>query len=163
GERACDWRNSWPLLPLTSGNGGKSDCFLGTRRPLNAVSHPSQTATFPNRRPAGLKKWPRPAAAATGRAGSTLLELDRGAGSLELLLELFGFRLGDGFLDRLRRAFDQILRFLEAQASDGADFLDDVDLVCADVLQDDGELVLLLGGGRSGSAGGSGDGDRRSG
>ena len=48
---------------------------------------------------------------------------------------------------------------LEAQAGDGADFLDDADLVRAGGLEDDGELGLRLG---RGSGSGS-DGDSRAG
>ena len=43
-----------------------------------------------------------------------LLDLDLGAGVLELLLEGFGVGLGNGFLDGLRCAVDEILGFLEA-------------------------------------------------
>ena len=82
-----------------------------------------------------------------------LLQLDLGPSGLELLLDLFGVSLGDVFLDGLWRAFNEILRFLEAQPSDGADFLDAADLVRARFLEDDGELCLLdRGGGRSGCA-----------
>ncbi len=62
---------------------------------------------------------------------SGLLEFDRGSGGLELLLDFLGVGLGSSFLDGLRGAFDEILGFLEAQAGDGADFLDDADLVRA--------------------------------
>ena len=44
-----------------------------------------------------------------------LLQLDLGAGRLELLLDFLGFGLGSVLLDGLRRAFDEILRFLEAK------------------------------------------------
>jgi hypothetical protein len=58
-------------------------------------------------------------------------------------------------------AFDESLGFAEAQAGDGADFLDDVDLVLAERGKDHVEFSLLLGGGSSGSAGaGSSHGDR---
>ena len=73
----------------------------------------------------GIRKW--------------LLEFHLGAGSLELFLDLFGVGLGDVFLNRLRCGFDEILGFLEAQASDGADFFDDADLVFADGCQFDVE------------------------
>src|SRR6187431_2066674 len=54
-----------------------------------------------------------------------LLELDLGAGRLELLLDFLSFGLGSVLLDRLRCTFDKILRLLEAKTRDGADFLDD--------------------------------------
>src|SRR3546814_351084 len=73
------------------------------------------------------------------------------AGRFELLLDLFGFGLVGAFLDGLRSAFDQRLGFAEAQAGDGADFLDDVDLLAAIAGQDHVELVLFFSG-RSGSA-----------
>src|SRR5690606_29978232 len=47
-------------------------------------------------------------------------------------------------------SFDEVLRFLEAEAgNDFADGLDDVDLVVAEGLEDDGEFVLFGGGGAS--------------
>src|SRR5690242_964920 len=94
---------------------------------------------------------------------ASLLELDRGTRLLELLLDLLGLALADAFLDRLRRALDQVLGLLEAEAGDRADLLDDVDLLVAGGGQDDVELGLL--GGRSGGGGArrGGDGDRRGG
>ncbi|MEY9562728.1 hypothetical protein ABIA26_005070 [Sinorhizobium fredii] len=73
-----------------------------------------------------------------------LLDVDLGASVFELLLEVSSFRLGNGFLDSLRSAFDEVLGFLEAEAGDGADFLDDVDLVRAGIRQDDVELGLFF-------------------
>src|SRR5690606_38238540 len=58
-----------------------------------------------------------------------LLQVDLGAGCFELGLDLLGVRLVGAFLDRLGRALDQVLGFLEAEAGDGADFLDHVDLL----------------------------------
>ena len=97
------------------------------------------------------------------KSPSRLLEFDLRAGGFELLLDLLGFGLGDVFLDGLRSAFDEVLGFLEAQASDGADFLDDADLVRAGFLEDDGELGLRFssgssGGSASGGSGGDGSG-----
>ena len=84
---------------------------------------------------------------------SNLLKLDLGADLLQSGLDLSGVFLGGAFLDRLGRAFDEILGFLEAQAGDGADFLDDFDLLIADGDQNNGELGLLFH--RSGGDGGS--------
>src|SRR5690606_16242694 len=95
-----------------------------------------------------------------------LLELDLRASGFELLLDLFGVGLGSGLLDGLRSALDKVLGLLETQAGDGADFLDDADLVRAGILQDDVELGLLLGrsgGGSSASGRGRGNGNRSGG
>ena len=60
-------------------------------------------------------------------------------------------------------AFDQVLGFLEAKTGDGADFLDDVDLLSASVGEDDVEFRLFLGrSSSSGSAASSGNRHRSS-
>src|SRR3989337_1407126 len=74
----------------------------------------------------------------------SLLQLDGAAGFLDLLLDLLGLVLVDAFLDGLRRAFDQRLGFAEAQAGDGADFLDDVDLLATVAGEDHVEFGLLF-------------------
>src|SRR5690606_35788303 len=101
---------------------------------------------------------------APGRGGA-LLQLDGGAGALELALELLGLLLRGGLLDGVGRAVDEVLGLLEAEAGDGADLLDDGDLVAAGGGEDDVELGLLLGGGggavapgRAGHDGGGGGG-----
>src|SRR4030095_7434106 len=63
---------------------------------------------------------------------------------LELFLDPVGLFLVDAFLDRLRRALDEILCFLEAQAGDLADDLDDLDLVRTHLGERDIELGLLF-------------------
>ena len=66
---------------------------------------------------------------------------------------IFGFVLVDGLLDRVGSAVDQVLGFFQAQAGDGAHYLDDVDLLLAGSLEDDVELGLLFfldGGGGAG-------------
>src|SRR6185437_9776993 len=78
-----------------------------------------------------------------------LLEVDLRASLFELALDLVGFFLVDTFLDGLRRAFDEVLGFLQAKTGDGADFLDDLDLLVAGRRQHDRELGLLFR--RSGS------------
>src|SRR6185436_10752424 len=91
----------------------------------------------------------RPASAGRDRGQTPgpveLLDLDLGAGVLELLRELVGLFLRNARLDRLAALVDEILRLLEAQGRDRTDDLDDVDLVRAGVLQDDveGRLDLL--------------------
>jgi hypothetical protein len=59
------------------------------------------------------------------------LQLDFRAGVGELLLDVLGLGLGDALLDRLAAGLDQVLRLLEAEPGDGADLLDDVDLLGA--------------------------------
>src|SRR5690606_36305714 len=93
----------------------------------------------------------------SGDAGACFLSLEGRAGGFQVLLELLGVFLGHAFLDVLRGAFDQVLGFLQAQAGDGADGLDDPDLLLAGGLQHDGELGLLLDGGSRASGGSHGD------
>src|SRR6478736_9062052 len=79
-----------------------------------------------------------------------LLDLDLCACLFELLLQVSCFVLGNGLLERLGGAFDQVLGFLEAQAGDLTHDLDDVDLLRTSVSEDHVELGLLfLGGGSS--------------
>src|SRR6266508_150676 len=86
----------------------------------------------------------------TGRtvraAQPALLEGDGGAGALDLLLGLRGRLLGDLLQDALRGTVDQVLGLLEAQAGQRSHLLDDLDLLVTGSLEDDVELVLLLGG-----------------
>src|SRR5882757_8181085 len=69
-----------------------------------------------------------------------------------------------GLQELLGRAVDQVLGLFQAQAGQRTDLLDDLDLLVAGGLEDDVELVLLLGclGGRGTGAGG-GNRDRRGG
>ena len=89
------------------------------------------------------------------------LEGDGGAGALELLLGLLGGLLVDLLQDRLRRAVDEVLGLLEAEGGQRADLLDDLDLLVAGGLEDDVELVLLLGRGLVAATGGGGRRPRR--
>ena len=73
-----------------------------------------------------------------------LLNVDLSAGVFKLLLEVSSFSLGNSFLNMLRSAFNEVLSFLQAEAGDSADFLDDVDLVGASVNQDNVELGLFF-------------------
>src|SRR3954452_11589297 len=101
-------------------------------------------------------------------SGRLLLDLDGSAGFLELTLDRVGLILRHAFLDGLRRGVDQVLGLLQAQAGDGADDLDYLDLLAAGSGQDDVERGLLLGRGgaapppatvRSRDGGSSGGGD----
>ena len=85
-----------------------------------------------------------------------LLDLDLCASFLELGGDLLGFVLGDAFLEVLRSAVDEFLGFLQAQAGQSTDDLDDSDLVGASGLQNDVELSLLY---LSSSSAGSGSSD----
>src|SRR5690606_41557106 len=78
------------------------------------------------------------------------LDLHGRPGGREDLLDLLSLLLRDALLDRLWSAFDEVLGLLEAQARDGADLLDHVDLLVAGVHEDDVELGLLLGGSGAG-------------
>jgi hypothetical protein len=73
-----------------------------------------------------------------------LLDFDLGASVFQLLLEGFCISLGNAFLDRLRSAVNQILGFLEAQAGNGTDDLDDFNLLVAASSENDGEFGLLF-------------------
>ena len=77
-----------------------------------------------------------------------LLKFNRSARFLKLLLDRCRLILGHAFLDRLRRAFDQVLRFLQAKARDSANFLDDIDFLLTERRQNDGEFGLFFGCGR---------------
>src|SRR5216110_1542892 len=86
---------------------------------------------------------------ASGRradARAELLEGDGGAGLFELSLRLLGVFLRSLLEDGLGRAVDEVLGLLQAETrDDGPDLLDDLDLLVAGGLEDDVELVLLLG------------------
>src|ERR1700719_358315 len=60
-----------------------------------------------------------------------LLNLNLGTDLFEGRLDLGGLVLVDAFLDCLGRALDQVLGLLEAEAGDGADFLDHLNLLLA--------------------------------
>ena len=65
--------------------------------------------------------------------------------SSSLALIVRGLVLRHAGLHGLRRAVDQVLRFLQAQAGDLAHDLDDLDLLRAGFLERDRELGLLFG------------------
>src|SRR5687767_11130729 len=81
---------------------------------------------------------------------TALLDFDRGASRFEVLLELRRVVLRHRFLDDAA-GLGEVLGFLQAQAGDGADGLDDLDLLLAGGLQDDLELGLLFDRGSGGS------------
>src|SRR6478609_356970 len=120
-------------------------------RPLAEPPFPSTGAS---RHPRNSQIWIPAFAGITSRASRRwrLLELDGAAGFFDLLLDLFGFVLVDAFLDGLRSAFDERLGFAETQAGDGADFLDDVDLLATVAGEDHVEFGLFFFSRRSGSS-----------
>ena len=81
------------------------------------------------------------------RNSEELLDFAFAADFLELGSQLVGVFLGQAFLDGLRASrngFDEVLGFLQAQAGQSTDDLDDSDLVGASGLQNDVELGLLF-------------------
>src|SRR5690606_26249732 len=139
------WAIVAPCLPLAC-QYEPSFRTRSERRPIQTDENP-----FPESRLSGLQeKGFRVFGAASVRGHVPadrrlkLLQLNLGAGSLELRLDLLGFVLRYAFLHRLGRGLDQILGLLQAQARDGAHFLDHVDLLGAGIGQDDVELGLLL-------------------
>src|ERR1700733_1171138 len=97
---------------------------------------------------------PRPA-----MRGASLLDLDLSPSLFQSRLDLLRLFLADAFFDRLRRSFDQVLGFLQAERGDGAHFLDHFDLFVADRREDDRKLGLLLDR-RGGCTSGRSSGDR---
>src|SRR5690606_40937147 len=93
--------------------------------------------------PARERASPPARRAGRRRAHARLLDVDLAAGRLDLLLDLRGLVLRHAFLDRLRRALDEVLGLLEAEARDRADLLDHLDLLVAGAEEDDVELRLL--------------------
>src|SRR5436305_3628148 len=77
---------------------------------------------------------------------SELLDLDGGAGLLELRLDRIGLVLRHTLLDGIGRTVDEILGLLQAEPGDRTDDLDHLDLLVARPLEDDVEGRLLLGG-----------------
>ena len=86
----------------------------------------------------------RPAGAGRLMSESNLFDLAGCANLFESSNDFLCVFLGDAFLDSLGGVVDDFLGFLEAEAGLLADDLDDLDLLGADVLQDDVELGLLF-------------------
>ena len=92
-----------------------------------------------------LRPHPDYSACAGVPFNTELLDLDAGAGLLELGLGAVGLCTRDGFADGFRGRVHEVLGFLESEAGDLTDRLDDVDLGVTGVGEDDSELGLLLG------------------
>ena len=86
----------------------------------------------------------RPVGAGRLMSKSDLFDLAGCANLFESSSDFLCVFLGDAFLDSLGGVVDDFLGFLEAEAGLLADDLDDLDLLGADVLQDDVELGLLF-------------------
>src|SRR5579872_285645 len=111
---------------------------------LSARAEPAPTPPILRLRPPRRTSL-RIAARGSDASQTPLLNLNSSASFRELLLNGLRFFLGDTFLDALGGAVDQILGFFQAEAGHFADSLDYIDLIGADVLQDDGKLGLFLG------------------
>jgi hypothetical protein len=82
-----------------------------------------------------------------------LFDFDFGAGSLELLLDLFGFFFLGTFLEGLGCALNELLGLSQAQTWNHAThFLNDGDFVAASISQDHVELSLFLSRSSSGTS-----------
>ena len=73
-----------------------------------------------------------------------LLDFDFCADSFELSLESFGIFLGNAFLDLGILCLDESLCLCEAEAGNSADFLDDLDLLSAKLVENNIKLGLLF-------------------
>src|SRR4051812_21974383 len=73
-----------------------------------------------------------------------LLDVSSSAGVFQLLLDAVSIGLRHAILHNGRHAFDQILRFLQAEAGDFADDLNHADFVGAEAGHGDGEFRLLF-------------------
>ncbi len=75
---------------------------------------------------------------------TNLRKLDGSTDLVEFCLHLFCLFLGDSFLDGLGSAVNEGLRIGKAKAGDLTDDLDDLDLVGADLFQDNVKLGFLF-------------------
>src|SRR6202453_3320219 len=110
---------------------------LTTLTPANVFETPE---TAPGQWP-GPSRFDQPSPA---MRGASLLELGLSPSLFQGSLDLLGLFLADAFLNGLRRSFDQVLRFLQAERGDGAHVLDHFDLLVADRREDNAKLGLLL-------------------
>src|SRR6266536_660629 len=142
----------------------RNNPLLRKQQPTPATGGLRNCSAPGRRRPADLHDLALEAARSLVLAlFASLLELDGGAGLLELGLDAVGFLLGDALLDRLGGRVDEVLRLLEAEAGEGAHDLDHLDLLLARPCQDDVERRLLLRRGRAVARRGCRDRHRRCG
>ena len=69
-----------------------------------------------------------------------LLQFNLGASGFQFLLGFFSFSLGKAFLNSLRSAVDEVFGFLQAEAGQFADSLNNLNFVSADFFQNDVEF-----------------------
>ena len=136
-QRECpdNWRNVQRAAEVCSG------IYEGYVDELNAMLE----QIYPNvieHAETDAKK--RPVGAGRLMSKSDLFDLAGCANLFESSSDFLCVFLGDAFLDSLGGVVDDFLGFLEAEAGLLADDLDDLDLLGADVLQDDVELGLLF-------------------
>src|SRR4029077_6704480 len=117
--------------------------FADVTRPLSRRRE-TRVAAVTRPGPAVMRS-PGLAALLPPNAAFRLLDGDGGAGALQGRPRLVRALLVDLLQDRLGRAVDQVLGLLQAQAGQAAHLLDDLNLLVARSLEDDVELVLLLG------------------
>src|SRR6266542_3690 len=142
----------------------RNNPLLRKQQPTPATGGLRNCSAPGRRRPADLHDLALEAARSLVLAPfASLLELDGGAGLLELGLDAVGLLLGDALLDRLGGRVDEVLRLLEAEAGEGAHDLDHLDLLLARPRQDDVERRLLLRRGRAVARRGCRDRHRRCG
>ena len=73
-----------------------------------------------------------------------LLQFNLGASGFQFLLGFFSFSLGKAFLNSLRSAVDEVFGFLQAEAGQFADSLNNLNFVSADFCQNDVEFGFFF-------------------
>src|SRR5665647_163914 len=127
----------WPLPTMADGDAlqvtrTKAFSEVGGQKTLEKRLRQSLFRCFHKTRKAGSPTW-----VFQPLQTQELLEFDFRASFLELFLGSFRIGLWSAFLDVLRRTVHQVLGFLEAQAGEFANRLDDLNLVRANFLQHD--------------------------
>src|SRR6476661_9125409 len=132
-----------------------------TPRYATAAGAHAANRFFSGHAEAGPTWWSDPLRSSAGASRRKLrsLEGDGGAGGLEGLLGLVGRSLVNLLEDGLGGAVDEVLGLLEAEGGQRADLLDDLDLLVTSGLEDDVELVLLVGSGSLAAGRGAGRGN----
>ena len=133
----CQIENTY-FEPIQSGLRPKPQQIPGFPR---LHRRPPHRVTRDNNRPARGQTTP---AVSAGNPEMIYFHFDCCAGFNELLLDVFCFVLCHAFFYGFRCGFDQILGFLQSEAGNFADRLDDADLVSAHRSKDNVKLGLLL-------------------
>src|SRR6187551_1869866 len=106
--------------------GGSNQLLAGPPAMDTASGGTRPTAARPTLPNGCVGRVPRPAIAMDADPANRSGNRDLGADFVELLLDRLGLVLRHAFLDRLRRALDEILGFLRPEAGDFTDDLDDL-------------------------------------